>query len=247
MAAIIEIQTPHNVTIAFKLAPLGTRILAFVIDQIVLFTLIIILFLVSEWFAPNFRFDEFYEVVLYTAVYMVYFGYSLIMETMWNGQTIGKRLMGLRVRKEDGSVPTFFEYLVRWLFRIPDLALSAGMLAVLLIGSSKKSQRLGDMLAGTIVVQEHKGALSFVSQLQSIKTKEDYTPKYPAIVRLAEDDVLLLKEVITRKERYDSFVYSELVKSTAQRMEALLKVEREELQPLDFLKTLVREYVILTR
>lgn len=247
MAALIEIQTPHNVTIAFKLAPLGARIIAFGLDQFILLATVILYNVLIELFVPSMHHNELGTFFNYAVLLSVYFGYSLFFETLWNGQSLGKRALGLRVRKEDGSVPTFFEYLVRWIFRIPDLALSAGMLAVLLVGSSKKSQRLGDMMAGTILVQEPRGISGSVAHLQAIKTKEGYTPQYPGIVRLAEEDVLLIKDLIARKEQYSSIVYSDLVKTTAQHMEALLKVERQEPVPLDFLKTLVREYVILTR
>lgn len=247
MAATIDIQTPHNVTIAFRLAPLSNRIFAFLADQFILLVLILLYYLVIEWVLPELHQEELGEFISYAIVLTLYFGYSLVLETNLQGQTIGKRLMGLRVRKEDGSMPSLFDYLVRWVFRIPDLALSAGMLAVLMVGASKKSQRLGDMMAGTILVQEPRSVLGSVAQLQRIKTKEDYIPKYPAVTRLAEEDVLLLKELIDRSNQYGTLVYQDLIKSTAQRMEQLLKVTRQETQPMEFLKALVREYVILTR
>ena len=247
MAATIDIQTPHNVTIAFRLAPLSNRIFAFLADQFILLLVIILFYLFIEMLLPEMLQDELGEFISSAIMLTLYFGYSLLLETFWQGQTIGKRLMGLRVRKEDGSMPTLFDYLVRWVFRIPDLALSAGMLAVLMVGSSKKSQRLGDMMAGTILVQEPRSVLGSVAQLQRIKSKDDYQPRYPAVIRLSEDDVLVLKELINRSTKFGGIVYQDLAKKTAQRMEQLLMVTRQETNAIEFLKVLVREYVILTR
>src|SRR5690606_12148888 len=83
----------------------------------------------------------------------VLFLYNLVCETFFGGQSIGKKSMGIKVVKMNGHNPTVGDCLLRWCLRIVDIGASLGALAAILVSSSEKGQRLGDMAANTVVIR----------------------------------------------------------------------------------------------
>ena len=81
-----------------------------------------------------------------------YVFYTLILESVFEGQTVGKKLLKIKVVKIDGYQATFADYLIRWFMRIIDMWLLYCVVALISVASSKKGQRLGDMVAGTSVI-----------------------------------------------------------------------------------------------
>jgi uncharacterized RDD family membrane protein YckC len=242
----LEIRTPHNVSLSLRLTGVMSRVVAFGMDQFFLYAFLLLYFY-SLYALPRWQNYEVGEVIIPAVGISIYLFYSLLFETFWNGQTPGKRIVGIRVRREDGGAPVFMDYLIRWIFRIPDIAISAGMLAVMLISASSKRQRLGDLLAGTVVVQEDRHVAAPLKQILSIKNQEAYSPMYPTVARLKEQHIVTIKELVTRSREMPTPVYSKLVSDTAKRMAHLLEIEEVPENAGDFLKDLVREYVILTR
>lgn len=148
----IQIETAQNISIHQNAAHLGDRMLAYIIDSIVIsiYTFLMIFLLVYM----NIVFEDAWH--LYLIVMLPAFFYYLILETFMNGATIGKRIMSIRVVKIDGSTPNFSSYFIRWVMRIVDVALSTGGVAVLTILLRGNGQRLGDIAAGTTVITEKK-------------------------------------------------------------------------------------------
>ncbi|MFN2456518.1 MAG: RDD family protein, partial [Pyrinomonadaceae bacterium] len=94
--------------------------------------------------------------VLIIAVFLIFAGYFIFFEWLWNGQTPGKRLLKLRVIREDGRPITLWEALARILLRIfdavPGFVIPVYSIGLISIFSSRRDQRIGDMFAGTVVV-----------------------------------------------------------------------------------------------
>jgi uncharacterized RDD family membrane protein YckC len=244
----LEIRTPHNVALSLRLAGGMPRVLAFGMDQFFLVAFITIYFVSVYLVWPSWAQSEFFEVIIPYSAFAVYFFYSLCFENLWNGQTPGKRIMSIRVRREDGSTPVFMDYLIRWIFRIPDIVVSAGTLAFLMVSASQKKQRLGDLLAGTVVVMDDRKVQMPLSRILSIKDQEDYSPNYPLVTRLKETDVVTLKELVTRAHAHPKHeVYQKLAAETANRMKEILEITETPASNLKFLKDIVREFVVLTR
>jgi hypothetical protein len=139
------------------------------------------------------------------------------------------------------------DYVLRWAFRAIDFYLSAGFLAISLIGFSPRRQRLGEILSDTVVVWYKPGHHS-LPNLLSIHSLQDYQPVYPGAGRLREQEALLIKEVLTRLQRYSGAGHQraleEMSRWTARRIgvdPALIPSER------DFLTTVLEDYVALTR
>src|SRR3954467_3102970 len=96
--------------------------------------------------------DQWSETAIVMTLLLPIVFYSLAFESWLEGQTIGKRIMRIKVVKIDGYQASFAEYLIRWFFRLIDLSIFNGLIAVITVATTKKSQRLGDMAAGTAVI-----------------------------------------------------------------------------------------------
>ena len=120
--------------------------------------------------------------------------YDLLAEVFFNGQSFGKRILKIRVVSIDGSRPSFSQYLLRWLFRIVDFTVSSGVCAVICVAVSDKSQRIGDMVAGTVVIK----TVPRTSINQTIYTPTpdlNYTISFPEVSNLTDKDMQLVKDV----------------------------------------------------
>src|ERR671937_1481102 len=155
----LRIRTAEHVGISYDVAGIGNRVLAAFLD--VLFILIIVLglsFIVIRAILPQLRLSQSTDftiaAVLIVVLYLLTpFAYWVVLETFWNGQTLGKRIVGIRVLRDDGSPVGFFAIAARALLRILDLVPILLPVDIVLIVASRKGQRLGDFVAGTVVVK----------------------------------------------------------------------------------------------
>ena len=162
------IETPERVPLHFALASIGNRFLAVAIDHFIQYLAIVLISLAVLSFAgmtSNLFGDGFFQempkwtvAILIIVVFALFAGYFVFFEWLWNGQTPGKRLMKLRVIREDGRPITLWEALARNLLRIfdavPGFVLPIYSIGLITIFMSNRDQRIGDMFAGTVVVRE---------------------------------------------------------------------------------------------
>ncbi|MCL2398285.1 MAG: RDD family protein [Defluviitaleaceae bacterium] len=154
------ILTPANIEIEYRLAGAGSRLAAFVIDfflQIIfcLMLAVVILFGIYDYrFATLADVEGFALGFLIISWFVIYFCYFIVCEMTMNGQSVGKKLFGLRVIRDNGQPIEFPQSLARNLFRAVLDILYIGLFFILF---SDKHKRIGDMVAGTIVVAEHYG------------------------------------------------------------------------------------------
>src|SRR5688572_2339952 len=161
---ILIIETPERVPLHFALASIGNRFLACAIDHAIQFLTLALIALASAILA-NFSSIErvvasapkWVYAVMIILVFLTFSGYFAFFEWLWSGQTPGKRWMKLRVIREDGRPITFWEAAVRNLIRTLDMMpapfYSIGLISVFVTG---RDQRVGDMVAGTVVVRERE-------------------------------------------------------------------------------------------
>ena len=172
--AIIEteetliIETPERVPLHFALASIGNRFLAVAIDHFIQYLAIVLISLAVLSFAGmtgSLFGGEFFQempkwtiAILIIVVFALFAGYFVFFEWLWNGQTPGKRLMKLRVIRENGRPITLWEALARNLLRIfdavPGFVLPIYSIGLITIFMNSRDQRIGDMFAGTVVVRE---------------------------------------------------------------------------------------------
>ena len=167
----LVIETPERVPLAFALASIGNRFLAVAIDHFIQYLSIILIAWFFLWISntslgsTGTTADQWLEempkwtvAIMIIAIFLVFASYFIVFEWLWNGQTPGKRIMKLRVIREDGRPITLWEAVARNLLRVFDAApgfflpiYSVGLIVIFISG---RDQRVGDIFAGTVVIRE---------------------------------------------------------------------------------------------
>jgi len=138
-----------NVAIDLPVASVGNRVLAAVVDYLILGVLTIVLVIAGATISALIDNGTVFLVVFVVGGFMLNWGYFTVAEIATKGQTPGKQLLSLRVVTDNGGLPTAGALVIRTLLRIVD-----NLIGVILIAVDPRSRRLGDRLAGTLVVHD---------------------------------------------------------------------------------------------
>jgi len=233
----IPITTAQNVEIDVSLASLGQRILAFVIDLIIIGAASVFISLILGIIDPD----------LLALNALVFITYTLVMELSFAGQTPGKMAMRIRVVSIDGSEPLPLDFLLRWVFRIVDIWFTLGSLAVVFISTSNRSQRLGGVLSNTMVVNTSSESGLALSDILRIEDRSKYEPQYTDVIRFSEDEMLTVKAVLDRFSRFGNRSHRDLIGRTAKRCAEVLELTAVPEDQEGFLRTLIKDYIVITR
>ena len=239
----IEINTTGNVAIRYELAPFMSRLFAFILDALILWGGILILWLFILPFFSSKDAGRIYLIVMFPTMIL----YSLVSEYVGNGSSLGKKALGIRVMKVNGKQVKLIDYMLRWVFRPIDIYFSSGVIASILINSTERSQRIGDILADTVVVKMRPSKQVSLHDILKIHTSENYTPKYPEVVRMSEEDILTVKQVLDASVRYQTPAHYEVLDLTVKRLAECMGITDVPINKLAFLRTLINDYVVLTR
>ena len=191
-----HIETAQNVTIKQNVANASTRIGSFLIDLIIIGGYYILIYLLLDSLGLHANGDLY---LMYGLLSLPVVFYSLLFETLANGQSPGKYLSKIRVTKIDGSKPTFSNYLIRWMLRLIDIVMGSGSIALLTILLNGKGQRLGDIAAGTTVISEVKNFSLNDTIIVDIET--EYIPTFPQVTILSDRDIQTVKELFKKAKR----------------------------------------------
>lgn len=245
----IEIRTTQNVTIEYELAELKDRFFAYFIDWLIIGAIYTFLATIMTATIGDYIFDSsinsnFFFFFLPLGIFVFY---QLISEVLADGQSFGKKAMGIKVVRLDGKEPTLSDFLLRAVFHMVDTFTSFGIVAAILVSTSSKSQRLGDLTANTTVIKV-KFSLRFrLEDILKINTLDDYEPAYPEVKRLSEQDMLLIKTIISRHRRHRNRAHQEVVDELVGNLTGQLDIVDPPKDKIGFLKTLIRDYIVLTR
>ncbi len=243
----IDIRTTQNVSIEYELATVWERIVACFIDLFIvgIMYIIVILLLFS---ALQDNLNGMLASVIYSLLLICGFMiYQLISEVAANGQSWGKKSMGIKVVRLDGQEPSLSDYLLRSVFYLVDIFICFGILGILLIGSSAKSQRLGDMTANTTVIKTKHNLRFNLTDILRISTLEDYEPQYPEVRQLSERDMLLIKNTVTRYKTFQNSAHRQVIDQLVEKIARRLDITHVPPNKVEFLRTLIRDYIVLTR
>ncbi|HEY8731660.1 MAG TPA: RDD family protein [Candidatus Limnocylindria bacterium] len=157
----LEVETPDHVVLRYTLAGVGNRGFAAVVDFLI--ALLITAGLEVGYGQIGSPGATVFGGSIRFLLFVLGWSYFIVLEWLWNGQTIGKRAYGLRVINEDGSPAGFVAVFVRNLVRMIDFLPALYGLGLLAIVFTPRSQRLGDLAAGTFVVRAPKPQLDWLS------------------------------------------------------------------------------------
>lgn len=237
----IEISTTQNVTIQYDLADLKDRALAFLLDFLIFTTGFFVLWMFA--FFIGIRADYYFTLI--GAPVIIF--YALVSEIVGNGQSVGKMALQIKVVKVNGKQASIGDYMLRWIFRPIDIYMSLGSIASLLVSSSSKAQRMGDMLAGTTVIKVKPAVNMSLNDLLSISSLDTYQPVYSSVRTMSEDDMLLVKTVIERARKYPNSAHLEAVDMAVRHVMERLHLTSMPVNKTDFLRTVLKDYIVLTR
>ncbi|WP_405604882.1 RDD family protein [Polaribacter sp. Asnod1-A03] len=265
----LQIKTAQNVNIHFSLANVGQRLFAFVIDNIIKFTYIYfaISFFSLELFDTAINGDSWsvkaYDVLLFLPVTF----YSLYTELLLDGQTLGKKLLHLKVINIEGFKPSATDFVIRWFLRIIDFNLftllfiyvsSLGldsevallimlfaigkMIGFFLILFTNKQQRFGDIIANTVVIYLKDDVKFSDTILENISTK--YVPTYPNVIKLSDNDARIIKNTFLSAKKFND--HNTLIKLRNKILE-VTKITSVHKSDTEFIDTVLKDYNYYTQ
>lgn len=257
--SIITITTPFNIDLEFKAAPFHRRMFAWFIDFVVLcaYNYLLYYFLIDSLDVSTEA--KYVLATLFTAIpsYL----YPLLMEQFLNGQSFGKRAMGLKVISMDGNEPTLGQYLLRWVLGIGNLVLFMLPYAllyypfavvfllifylpdVLSIAVTSKGTRLGDMAANTVLIDSRR--LTQIEDTIYLEIEDtQYKVVFPEVMKLTDRDINGIRNLLDAKnQNKDTYIYMAKI---AQRIKEVLNLNTA-LDPESLMKQLLKDYNHLTR
>ncbi len=236
----LAINTAQNVNLNYKLIGLGERMVAFLIDGVILITYITImenLMSLSDIFdADGWTKRGFLGLFMLPA-----FFYSVICHIVFGGQTIGKMIMKIKVVRIDGSPTEWYNLFVRWMLRIVDIWIFSPSIGILSILLSDKKQRIGDSAAGTVVISVKKKHKISSTILEDIN--DDYEPVFSNVTQLTDKDIRIVKEAFLISKKNNDFKTLTLLKN---KICDTLQIETK-LYDIKFIDTILKDYNYYTQ
>jgi len=242
----LSINTTQNVKINFKAASVGERMGSHLIDFAIKVAYIIVISgIVFYWLQLDRLFTKLDSWSRMTIILFFYFPviiYSITLESLFEGQTIGKKLVKIKVVKIDGYQAGFGDYLMRWFFRLIDLSIFFGAIAFITIITSKKGQRLGDMAAGTSVITLKNKINISHTILEEIG--DAYVPTYPLVIKLSDNDMRIIKETFQKAELKNDY---ETIQKLVSKIEDVTGIKNQSENDRDFLRIILKDYNFYTQ
>lgn len=251
--SIIQIATPFNIDIEFEIAEFHKRLLAYIIDFVIL-----MIYMISMMYIMfgEFRISDESSlgfVILVLVLPMLF--YTFLTELWLNGQTIGKKILRIRVVSLDGGEATLGQSMLRWFLRFYEwgfiftaifffnfvtaflILLFGGITAVVIIAVTPNNQRLGDLIAGTVVVNT-RSLLSVNDTIFMEVNSADYKVAFPDVMRLSDRDINTIKGVMTQANKTGNY---DMCNRVAMKVKDVLKINTH-MHPDQFLEKLLEDY-----
>jgi len=265
----IKVLTNFNIDLEFQIPEFWRRVVALLMDILLLYFYAKIAEFIYDEFGSSFRNSD--ADLLWLALILFYMPillYHLICDLTMNGQSIGKKIMGIRVVNELGGRPSISQFIIRWLIRISDMPLliilylcleyGAVILAfppiqalilvsflglitdTIIILTSKKAQRLGDILAKTMVIYTKASGNLHDTVFQEVS--DSYIPKFPEIMKLNDKDINAIKNILDTARKKGDF---NMAAAASDKIKSHLKID-SALSPFDFLDIALKDYNYLS-
>lgn len=236
----IQITTSQNVNLEYEPAGVGYRILATMLDEIFKIVYAIILMFVFGLFTRNLfsSYDGSINYTFYSLLFIAslpYLLYYFLSESLMNGQSFGKKIIGTKVIKLDGTQASISAYIIRSLCRFIDITFSP-LVAIIAVAATKKNQRIGDLAAGTTVIK--LGSKVTLQDTILYKTNSDYKIVFEQVALLSDTNVAIVKQILYHAIQHNKKTNLELL---ARKIKAKMGVTTS-LSNEVFLQTVLLDY-----
>lgn len=224
----VKIDTAQNVQIDFSVASAGDRLLAFIIDYLVLVAYVIFISITVAYLQIG-------ATSLAVIVSVPVFLYFLLCELFMNGQSIGKRARKIKVVMLNGNQASVGAYILRWIVRPIDYLLGIGFISIIV---SKNSQRLGDIAAGTTVIKLK--AKFGLNDTIFMDVEDDYKPMFTNATDLNSKHIELIKKILNDHKEVKNYVILEAIyEKTKNMLDAKIP---HDMKQIAFLETVIKDY-----
>jgi len=197
------IETPEQVQLEYQLAGIGSRFMALFVDTILQILVIVVVVILFMFLAPGMRSiwgegNKWMLAGYYLGIFTLYWGYYALFELFWKGQTPGKRQAGIRVIHESGREISAYEAITRNLMRAVDSMPGIYGVGVIVMFMNDHNKRLGDYVAGTVVVHEKKQEEGMpLWHLDNQDAKSDYD-----VSRISAQEIAVMEVFLQRRFDY---------------------------------------------
>ena len=235
----ITVKTSQNIDIDYQVAGIGDRIKARLIDYSLFYILFLVL-IVTATQALDMRSKESGETIATIMVswLIICAFYDVLTEIFLNGQSIGKRVIRIRVMSANGSRATVGQYLLRWIFRIVDISATMGAAAITSIAFTDNKQRIGDLVAGTVIIKTNP--IEKLEELTFNDGPSDEPVTFKEVLQLSDEEITLVRDVIRNFQRTGN---SLIVYKLAMRIQEHLSITcPPELNDYEFLELVLKDY-----
>ena len=262
----IKVPTNFNIELEFEIPEFYRRLVALLLDILIEFFYFRIIVEVLSGLSSSGNFsdtDGQYDFhALSVILFLPILVYHVVLEITMNGQSFGKKIMGLRVVDEKGGKASISQFIIRWLLRISDLwmflllvliiqmsvfptaenifivigALGFLVTDIVLVVSSRKGQRIGDILAHTILIRTD--TRSSIEETVFQEVSDNYVPSFPQIMRLNDRDINAIKSILETARKKGDYKMAE---NASEKIKTHLKID-SDLSPFDFLDVLLKDY-----
>lgn len=222
----LTIDTPEQTALEYPIAGLGSRFLALAADTLIQAALGFFVFVVGAIIGIGVAIfggigPQWVLAIVIFLVFLLNSGYFTVFEIVWNGQTPGKRFAQIRVIKDDGRPIGAYEAVIRNAMRIVDALPAAYGVGLVCVFLNKKAKRLGDLVAGTVVV--HEKPLAEVRPYAESKIDETLPPVDVSLVTL--DEVHVIEAFLNRRDHLDPTVRTTMARQICERLAGKMNVK----------------------
>lgn len=248
------VDTPENISVSYGVAGIGSRFLAGIIDTLLIGLIyFVLLFAVAYANSVMDEWSSVFVAIVVIVMFLITWGYYILFELLWNGQSPGKRLIGLRVVHTGGRPISFIGSAIRNLVRVVDFLPSMYALGVVTMFIDARSRRLGDLAAGTLVIKEERVVTleSLTSNQNNAKYLLPLKPGEPIpplelqhVDQLKMEEFELIHDFLTRRSHLSSSSRARLASQLAQLVSERLQLPQTNIPEamLEYVATQYRIY-----
>ncbi|MFL9845757.1 RDD family protein [Flavobacterium rhizosphaerae] len=242
----LSITTTQNVNINFETAGVGQRVVAYLLDIVIFIAYNLVVYqLLFRYLGINDyldTLDPWSQRAIIGVAWLPMMFYALLLETFLDGQTIGKKVMKIKVIKIDGYQAGFSDYLVRWLFRIVEVTPPMSIVGIIAMAVNKDARRLGDLAAGTAVITLKNDVTIDHTILRELD--DTYTPVYPLVIKLSDNDMRIIKQTYETSYQQADF---DMMERLQRKIENVTGIKSVSKSPTAFVDTILKDYNYYTQ
>ncbi len=241
----IQINTTQNVNIEIPLASVGERLLAAVLDIVIMLAYMYVAFSIMDAFGIRKSNFDYWSYMAIVGLFLIpIFLYTITSEIFFAGQTLGKKVLKIRVIKIDGYSASFSDFFVRWIFRIIDIWLffSMPVIGLITVITSKNSQRFGGMASGTAVISLKSKIHINHTILENLE--KTYKATYASVINLSDNDMRIIKDTFAIAANTKDY---KTIDKLRIKVEEITKTSKGDSPNSVYLKTIMKDYTHFTQ